>query len=135
MTVTSAALGMAMAAVFLLAGHASAQDSTSRTRLLLIQDRGTPPVPETAGKTGKMDEEKIAPRPNKIIPKKTSTVTPKTPKTTPTAAATETAYSKQPKSLTKAPISCIEACRANCAGPKKGKSACGPVYDSCVAAC
>jgi hypothetical protein len=110
-----ATIALTLAAVCLFSGHANALDST-------------------AGKTGTMDEAQGTP-PNKIIPKRHGpTVTPKTPKVTPTAA-TSTPYSKQLKSLTKAPISCIESCRAACAGPKKGKSACGPAYDSCVAEC
>ena len=108
-------MGLMLAAALLFAADASALDST-------------------AGKAG-MPDEAQGPAMNKINPKRHDpTITPKRPKTTPTAAAS-TPYSKQPHSLTRAPVSCIESCRAACSGQKKGSSSCGPAYQSCVAAC
>jgi hypothetical protein len=56
---------------------------------------------------------------------------------TASASTTKIPISAKPASLTKAPTTCLAACGAECGVPggKKGKSACGPVYDDCVAAC
>jgi len=133
MKMSNAAMGLALAAACVVSGHASAWDHAIDAGFLSTSDFDKP-VPATAGKTATTNEAQ-GPSGNKINPKRHDpTLTPKTPKTTP-AVATASAYSKQPKSLSKAHVSCTEACRAACSGPKKSKSACGPGYDSCVAAC
>ena len=116
MRASTATIGLMLAAGCLFLGPAHAQDAM-------------------AGKQGSTDEARGPPT-DRIVPKRGhgETVTPKRPRTTPTAE-TKPPYSQQPKHLTSAPVSCIEACRAACAGPKKGASACGPAYQSCVAAC
>jgi len=130
---SNAAMGFALAAACVVCGPANAQHQAIDAGFLSTSDFDKP-VPATAGRTATTNEAQ-GPTVNKINPKRHGpTLTPKTPKTTP-AVATGSAYSKQPKSSSKAPVSCTEACRAACSGPKKSKSACGPGYDSCVAAC
>jgi len=116
-------IGLSLAAACVTAAHANATEST-------------------AGKTVTVDEAQ-GPSHNRITPKRhpstpttrqePSTMTPKHTRTA--TAATSAPHSSRPGSLGKAPISCLEACRAQCEGPKKGKSACGPVYQACIAAC
>ena len=111
MRISIAAIAFTLATACLFCGSVGAQDATGGK---VTKAQGTPP--------------------NVITPKRHDpTLTPK-PKTTPTSAS-GTPYSKQPQSLSKAHVSCTESCRAACSGPKKSKSACGPAYDSCVAAC
>jgi hypothetical protein len=98
-----------------------------------VADKTRKPAPQKAAKLKTPSFRADAPE--KVNAKKAAN-SPRIVKTA-SASATKIPNPGQPKSRTKAPVSCIAACSANCggAGGKKGKSACGPVYDACVAAC
>ena len=131
--------GVLIAAVCFVPGTAGGFVDSSNAPVAPMMAMLTDP-PSRGGVAGHGNREKSANVPKKpgaIIPKgHGATITPKRPRTTP-VSATRTPYSSQPKSLTKAPVSCTAACLAECPGPggKPRKSACGPVYNACVAAC
>ena len=119
-------------------GIESAFGDSSNTSVIQTMAMLTDRPGERAAGFGNQEKSANVPRkPGAVIPKELrSTIAPKRPRTLP-ASATRTPYASQPKSLTKSPVSCTAACLAECPGPggKAGKSACGPVYNACIAAC